>query len=94
MSNSSTFDNAAICLAYAAEPLAFTVDKLNPCEFPAEISAPVNIGVAGFIPSNPSWNPTMNCAEVEPTANVPPFDASNPNTELEPTPAPVGIGFK
>ena len=94
ISYSSAFDNAAICLAYATEPLAVADDKSKPCEFPELKSEPLLIAVAGFIPSNPSWNPTKNCAKEEPTDNVPPLDASNPNTELEPTPAPTGIGFK
>jgi hypothetical protein len=87
-------DNAAICFEYATEPLLAEVDKSNPCEFVAAMSAPVKIGVAGFTPSNPCWNPTINCAALFPTVNEPPFVESKPNTEFEPTPAPVGIGYK
>jgi len=95
-SNSSAFDNAAMCLAYATEPLFAAVDKSKPCELPAAISLPLLIVIAGLIPSNPLWNATTNCAKEEPTDKAAPFVAasSNPNTELEPLPAPVGIGFK
>jgi len=63
--------------------------------------------VVGDTPSNPPWNPTINCLLLTSTAEEPvssnpnecvPSDVvtvpSNANTVFEPYPAPTGIGDK
>ena len=61
ISKSSGLDTALIAFTYATEPLAVDEDKLNPCELPADISEPNFFLIVGDTPSNPLWNPTVNC---------------------------------
>ena len=63
ISKSSGLDTELIAFTYATEPLAVEVDKLNPCVLPAphcESSALADL-IVGDLPSNPPWNPTVNC---------------------------------
>ena len=73
ISKSSGLDTELIAFTYATEPLAVEVDKLNPCELPAPQSESPYLAfwTIGEIPSNPPWNPTVNCLLFLSTADEP-----------------------